>query len=326
MRITRRLAATGGLAAMSAALPRRASAQDAAAAPLRIVVPYSAGGPTDVQARVLAEHLERILGRSSVVENRTGAGVLVGTEAVAKARPDGQTLLLTTVAHAVNPSLQPRLPYDTERDFAPVALVATVPLVVLVRRDLPARDAREFLAWLRAQNGRATYGSAGIGSAPHLGTALLLMMAEARAEHVPYRGTAPAMTDLAAGRIDFYLDAVATGIAYARGGTVRALAVTSASRSQAAPDLPTLAEQGLPGYEAYTWSGVFAPAGTPSEVVARLNAAIRQAMADAGLRRRFAEIGAELAEPAGPEALGAFVRSEIAKWSRVVTASGMRAE
>ncbi|NMJ43509.1 tripartite tricarboxylate transporter substrate binding protein [Roseomonas sp. JC162] len=320
----RRLAIAG--AALVTAAARPALAQDASAAPLRIVVPYSAGGPTDVQARVLAGHLERVLGRPVVVENRTGAGVLVGTEAVAKARPDGQTLLLTTVAHAVNPSLLPRLPYDTERDFAPVALVATVPLVILVRPDLPAPDGRAFLAWLRAQRGRATYGSAGVGSAPHIGTALLLMMANAQAEHVPYRGTAPAMTDLAAGRIDFYLDAVATGIAQAQGGSVRALAVTSASRSGAAPEMPTLAEQGLPGYEAYTWSGIFAPAGTPPDTVARLNAAVREAVADPALRRRFAEIGAELAAPAAPEALGTFVRAEIAKWSQVVASSGMRAE
>lgn len=323
MQIGRRLAAITGLAAMSGVLAPPASAQDA---PLRIVVPYAAGGPTDVLARVLAEHLERTLARPVVVENRTGAGVLVGTEAVAKARPDGQTLLLTTVAHAVNPSLIPRLPYDTERDFTPVALVATVPLVILVRRDLPVRDGREFLAWLRAQNGRATYGSAGVGSAPHLGSALLLMMADARAEHVPYRGSAPAMTDLAAGRIDFYLDAAATGLAQAQAGTARVLAVTSASRIQAAPDLPTMAEQGLPGYEAYTWSGVFAPAGTPAEIVIRLNAGIRAAMAESALRRRFAEIGADLAEPAPPEALGTFVRNEIGKWSRVVAATGMRVE
>ena len=152
------------------------------------------------------------------------------------------------------------------------------------------------------------------------------MMANAQAEHVPYRGTAPAMTDLAAGRIDFYLDAVATGIAQAQGGSVRALAVTSASRSGAAPEMPTLAEQGLPGYEAYTWSGIFAPAGTPPDTVARLNAAVREAVADPALRRRFAEIGAELAAPAAPEALGTFVRAEIAKWSQVVASSGMRAE
>ncbi len=314
------------LAGAAAFTLRAAWAQQSGGAPIRMVVPYSAGGPTDVQARLLAGYMEQELHQSVIVENRTGAGVQSGTEYVATSRPDGQTMLMTTVAHAVNPSLMPRLPYNTERDFMPVALVAKVPLIVLVRNDLPARNGREFLDWLRAQDGRATYGSAGIGSAPHIGTALMLMMAGTRAEHIPYRGTAQAITDLAAGRIDFYLDAVATGMAHARGGTVRALATTMLTRNQAAPDIPTLAEQALPGYEAYTWSGLFVPVHTPPDAVARLNTAVRQAMKVDALRVRFAEIGADLAEPAPPEALGAFVHSEIDKWGRVVAASGMRIE
>ncbi len=323
MPITRR----GLVLASTAALTlRHAQAQQGNTTPIRLVVPYSAGGPTDVQARILAGHLERALHQTVVIDNRTGAGVQSGTEFVATARPDGLTMLMTTVAHAVNPSLMPKLPYDTERDFAPVALVAKVPLIILVRNDLPVKDGREFLDWLRAQNGRATYGSAGIGSAPHIGTALMLMMANARAVHVPYRGTSQAITDLAGGRIDFYLDAVATGMAHARGGKVRALATATLARSLAAPEIPTLAEQGLPGFEAYTWSGLFVPANTPADVIARLNAGTRAAMADAALRTRFAEIGADLAEPAAPEALGQFVHNEIEKWGRVVEASGMRIE
>ncbi|MBL8571279.1 MAG: tripartite tricarboxylate transporter substrate binding protein [Phreatobacter sp.] len=303
------------------AFPRPAGAQ--AAPNLRMVVPYAAGGPTDIQARLLGEHLGRSLNQSVVVENRTGAGVVVGTDAVAKAAPDGRTILLTTVAHAVNPSLFPSLPFNTERDFAPVALVAKVPLVVLVRNDLPARNIPELIAWIRERGGQASYGSAGIGSAPHLGTALFLMMAGTEALHVPYRGSGPALTDLAAGRLDFYIDAAASGLAQARGGTVRAIGWSMLRRSSIVPDLPTLDEQGVRGYEAYTWSALFVPAATPKDIVLRLNGAVHEALTVPALRMRFAEIGAELVEPAPPEALGAFVKDEIAKWREVVKKTGM---
>ncbi len=319
----RRLMMAGGLGAIAA--PSLARAQSAATS-LRMIVPYAAGGPTDILARILAEHVAAPLDQRVVVENRTGAGVVVGTEAVAKAAPDGLTALLTTVAHAVNPSLFPNLPYDTERDFAPVALVAKVPLVVLVRKDLPVRGVPDFLDWIRSRNGQAIYGSAGVGSAPHLGTALLLMMAGLQAVHIPYRGSAPAMTDLAAGRIDFYLDAAASGLAQARAGMGRAIAWSMLTRGEIAPELPTIAEGGVPGYEAYTWSGLFLPAAAPREAVTRLNAATLRAMGDARLRARFAELGAELAEPAPPEALGRFLREEIAKWGEVVRRSGMNTQ
>lgn len=300
---------------------RAAAAQTGAN--LRLVVPYAAGGPTDIQARLLGEHLGRSLNQSVVVENRTGAGVVVGTDAVAKAAPDGQTVLLTTVAHAVNPSLFPSLPFNTERDFAPVALVAKVPLVVLVRNDLPARNISELIAWIRSRRGQASYGSAGIGSAPHLATALFLMMAGVEALHVPYRGSGPALTDLAAGRLDFYIDAAASGLAQARGGTVRAIGWSMLRRGSVVPDLPTMDEQGVKGYEAYTWSALFVPAATPKSAVLRLNGAVREALSVPALRARFEEIGAELVEPGPPEALDMFVKDEIAKWGEVVRKTGM---
>lgn len=289
----------------------------------RLIVPYAAGGPTDVQARLISEPLGEALGARVIVENRVGAGVVVGTDAVAKAQPDGQTVLLTTVAHAINPTLFPKLPFDTQKDFAPIALVARVPLVLLIRKDLPVRDMREFIAWVRDQRGQATYGSAGIGSAPHAGAALLLKMEKLDAVHVPYRGSGPAMTDLAAGRLDFYIDAAASGLAQVKGGLVRALAWSMLKRSQAAPDLPTFDEQGVRGYEAYTWSALFAPAGTPREIVMRINAAVRDTVAIPALRARFAEIGAELSETGPPEALAEFVTSEIKKWGEVVKETGM---
>lgn len=318
--LTRRsiVAAGTGIGLGAALSPARAQS-----GAVRMIVPYAAGGPTDVQARILAETMAEPLRQRVVVENRTGAGVVVGTEAVAKAAPDGQTILLTTVAHAINPTLFPNLPFDTGKDFAPVALIAKVPLVLLVRKDLPVRDVAELVAWLRSQKGQATYGSAGVGSAPHLGAALMLMMAKVEAVHIPYRGSGPAMSDLAAGRLDFYVDAATSALAQARAGTGRALGWSMLKRSPAAPDLPTFDESGIPGYEAYTWSGVFAPAATPREIVLRINAAAREAMASPALQARFAELGAELAEPGPPEDLARFVSSEIEKWRNVVRQTGM---
>ena len=288
-----------------------------------MIVPYAAGGPTDVQARILAETMAEPLRQRVVVENRTGAGVVVGTEAVAKSAPDGQTILLTTVAHAINPTLFPNLPFDTQKDFAPVILIAKVPLVLLVRKDLPVRDVGEFVEWVRSRKGQATYGSAGVGSAPHLGAALLLMMAKLDAVHIPYRGSGPAMSDLAAGRLDFYVDAATSALAQAKAGTGRALGWSMLTRSSVAPDLPTFDESGVRGYEAYTWSGVFVPAATPRQMVLRINAAAREAMASPALQARFAELGAELAEPGPPEDLARFVTAEIEKWSNVVRQTGM---
>ncbi|HEY8610846.1 MAG TPA: tripartite tricarboxylate transporter substrate-binding protein, partial [Roseomonas sp.] len=230
---------------------------------------------------------------------------------------------LTSVAHAVNPSLFSNLPFDTERDFAPVALIARVPLVLLVRNSLPVQDMAGFLAWLRAQNGRATYGSSGVGGAPHLAAALLLMMTGLEAAHVPYRGSAPAMTDLASGRIDFYIDAATGGLAHAKAGTARAIGWSMATRSPLVPELPTFAEGGVPGYECYTWNVILVPAATPRDTVLQLNRTFAQVMGLPALRQRVAELGGDVPEPVAPEAVGAFIRNEIAKWREVVQKSGM---
>lgn len=311
------LAGAGTLAA-----PRLARGQDPART-TRVVVPYAAGGPTDVLARIFAEQLAPVIGQRVIVENRTGAGVVVGTDIVAKSPPDGQTLLLTSVAHAVNPSVFPNLPFDTERDFAPVAFIAKVPLVLLVPNSLPVRDMQGFLAWLRSRNGRATYGSSGVGGAPHLAAALLLMMTGLEASHVPYRGSAPAMADLASGRIDFYIDAATGGLAQARAGTARAIGWSMATRSPMVPELQTIAEGGVPGYECYTWNVILVPAATPRDTVLQLNRAFSQVMAIPALRQRVAELGGEVAEPSAPEDVGAFIQGEIAKWREVAQKSGM---
>ncbi len=291
-----------------------------------LVIPYAAGGPTDALGRVLADQMSKALGQRIVVENRTGAGVMVGTEAVARAKPDGYTLLLTTVAHAVNPTLQPKLAYDTRRDFASVGLAATVPLVILTHAGVPARTLPELLTYLKAQPAQATYGSAGIGSAPHIATELLRLKTGIPMRHIPYRGTAPAMNDLMGGQFTFFIDSATTGLKFASSGKVRALAITSARRSPLAPDLPTVAESGVPGYEAYTWNALFAPAGTPPAVIAKVQTALNDALADRATRERIVGLGAEIAADTTPASLDAFVQAEIVKWGEVVRASGMRPE
>lgn len=292
--------------------------------PVTLIIPYAAGGPTDVLGRVLAEQLSKTLGQRVVVENRTGAGVMIGTVAVARARPDGYTLLLATVAHAVNATLQPKLAYDTRRDFAAIGLAATVPLVVLTHPDVPAHTLQELLAYLKAHPDQATYGSAGVGSAPHIAAELLRLKTGIPMRHVPYRGSAPALNDLMGGQITFYIDSVATGLKYSASGKLRALAITSAKRSGLAPNLPTVAESGVPGYEAYTWNALFAPAGTPPAVVDRLQAALADALADRATRERIGALGGEIPANTSATSLDAFVQTEIVKWGEVVRASGMR--
>jgi tripartite-type tricarboxylate transporter receptor subunit TctC len=299
-------------------------AQDYPAKPVRLVVPYAAGGPTDTFARALAESWSRKLGATLVVENRTGAGTLVGTETVAKSTADGYTLLLTTVAHAVNPSIHASLPYRTVEDFAPVGLAAKAPLVLVVNKNVPARDLPEFMAYLKANPGKVNYGSAGIGSAPHLGGELLNYLAGVRAMHVPYRGSAPAMADVIGGHLDFMIDSAPTGLAQVQAGTVRLLATSMAQRLPQTPDTPPIAEA-VPGYEAYTWNAVFVPAGTPAPVVDKLNATLRAALADPELRRRAYDMGLVLQPDTTPADLAAFLQSELKKWSEVARAARMTA-
>ena len=310
--------AAGALAAGAAV------AQDYPAKPVRLVVPYAAGGPTDTFARALAESWGRKLGATLVVENRTGAGTLVGTETVAKATADGYTLLLTTVAHAVNPSIHATLPYRTVEDFAPVGLAAKAPLVLVVNKHVPARTLPEFMAYLKANPGKVNYGSAGIGSAPHLGGELLNYLAGVCAMHVPYRGSAPAMADVIGGHLEFMIDSAPTGLAQVQAGTVRLLATSMAQRLPQTPDTPPIADA-VPGYEAYTWNAVFAPAGTPAPVVEKLNATLRAALADPELRRRAYDMGLVLQPDTTPAELAAFLQSELKKWSEVARAAHMAA-
>ena len=313
-----------GILALLAVLPGGASAKEAwPVQAVRLVVPYAAGGPTDAFARVLAEQWGKQLGEPMIVENRTGAGTVVGTDYVAKAKPDGYVVLLTTVAHAVNESIVPRLPYRTTQDFAPVGLAAKAPLVLLVNKNFPARNLPEFLAYVKAHPGQVNYGSAGSGSAPHVATELLNLKATLKTTHIPYRGTGPAMTDLIGGQIGFMIDSAPTGLAQVRAGTVRLIATSMQSRLPQTPDTPAIAEA-VPGYEAYTWNGAFVPAGTPAAVITTLNGALRRALADPGLKQRAFEMGLVLESDPTPQALAAHVGSEIAKWRTVAQAADIK--
>ncbi|CAP45131.1 tripartite tricarboxylate transporter substrate binding protein [Bordetella petrii] len=292
--------------------------------PVKLVVPYAAGGPTDTFARALAESWSRQLNATIIVENRTGAGTVVGTEAVAKASPDGYTLLFTTVAHAVNPSIHAKLPYRTVEDFAPVGLAAKAPLVLVVNQDVPAKSLPEFLAYLKSNPGKVNFGSAGVGSAPHLGAELINYMAGTQALHVPYRGSAPAMADVIGGHVQFMLDSAPTGLAQVRAGTVRLLATSMAQRLPQTPETPAIAEQ-IPGYEAYTWNGVFVPMGTPGPVIDTLNATLRAALHDESLKRSAYDMGLVLESDPQPASLAKFLDSELKKWGQVAKAAHMSA-
>ncbi len=291
--------------------------------PLHLVVPFAAGGPADTLARVLAPPLGEQLGQPVLVENRPGAGGSVGAEMVARAAPDGHTLLMaTTSTHGIAPLLNPRLPYDPVADFTPVVAVATAPGVVLVPPGSPARTLEEFIALARRQPGRLSYGSSGVGTIVHLATELLKVETGIYVVHIPYRGTALALADLMAGTIDLLLDSVLTGMPPARAGRVRALAATSVRRSPLAPDLPAVAEV-VPGYDAATLFSLVAPRGLPAERTLRINQAVDRVLADAEVEARLARSGAE---PAGgsPEELQRRLRADSARWARVVAARGLK--
>ncbi len=313
----------------AALLPVAARAQGwAPDRPVRLVVPYAAGGPTDIVARLLAERLSADLPQRVVVENRAGAGAMLGTEAVARAPKDGSVLLFTTVVHAVHRALHgARLPFDPVADFAPVALVGVVPMVVLVRPDAPWADMPALVAALRAANPPLAYGSSGTGGSSHLGVELLAAMTGTRAEHIPYRGTAPALQDLLGGRIALLMDSVATGAGPVRAGQLRALATTGPARSAALPEVPTLAET-VPGFAATTWNAILAPFGTPPATLAAIGAAVGRALSDPSLAARLADLGVDVppTDRRGPAPAAAFIAAETAKWGQVIATAGIRAE
>jgi tripartite-type tricarboxylate transporter receptor subunit TctC len=308
------------------ALTGMASAQNYPTKPMTMIIPFAAGGPTDVLGRVMAARMSEILGQQIVVENVGGAGGMTGSRRVADAAPDGHTMVLGTVGtHAQGQTLYKKPLYSSVNDFTPVALVAEVPILLTVRKDLPVKDFKEFVAYAKENQGKMQFGSAGAGSATHLGCVLLNYVIGTNITHVPYRGTGPAMQDLAGGRIDFLCEIITTAKPQVDGGTVKALALFDKQRSPALPNLATAAEQGTQNLEAYTWNAIFLPKGAPADVVKKLNDAAVQAMKSPVVRERLEGLGAKIVpdDRATPEYLGQFVKSEIEKWAAPIKASGV---
>ena len=290
--------------------------------PVRLIVPVAAGGPTDIVARMLAEKLSKMWGQQVVIENKGGAGTNIGNEYVAQSDPDGYTVLFATASLAVNSSLYRSLNYDPIADFAPVSLVTQLAYFVFVPNSSPAHSIKEFIDYAKSRPGKLTIASPGTGSAPFLAEMLFLQMADLKMTHVPYRGASPAFTDLIPGRIDCYFGS-GTLLSYARSGQVRVLATTGAKRDAAAPDVPTIAEAGVRGYDVTAWQALFVPAKTPKEIVRRISADTQAALADPAVKGKLAKSG-YIAEGSSPEALGQLLQSEIAKWSNVIKTVGIK--
>ncbi|HYL26153.1 MAG TPA: tripartite tricarboxylate transporter substrate binding protein [Burkholderiales bacterium] len=303
-----------------------AHAQPYPAKPIHLIVPFPPGGGNDTVARAIAQQVGPDLGQPVVIDNRPGAGGSVGAELAAKAPPDGYTLFLAGVgSHVVNPNLHARLPYDPVKDFAPITLLASAPSVLVVNPAVPARTVAEFTAYARAHPGMLNYASNGNGSAAQLAAAMYESMANVRMVHVPYKGIAPALTDLLSGEVQLMFGTVVALVPHIQAGKLRALAVTSRSRSALLPDVPTLAESGVPEYEAGSWYGVMAPAGTPREIVDRLHDAIVSALREPEVSKRLAAEGA-IVIGSTPEEFGAHLKAELARVGKVVRAAGIRIE
>jgi len=318
------LAAAQALAPQLSVREGRAQAAKAGfpSKPVRIIVPVAAGGPTDIVARMLAEKLSRMWGQEVFIENKGGAGTNIGNEYAARSDPDGYTILFATTSLAVNTSLYRSLSYDPIADFAPVSLVTQLAYFVFVPNSSPARSINEFIDYAKSRPGRLTIASPGTGSAPYLAEMLFLQMAGIKMTHVPYRGAAPAFADLIPGRVDCYFGSGAL-LSYARSGQVRVLASSGSTRDAAAPDVPTIAEGGVPGYDVTAWQALFVPAKTPPAIVRKISADTNTALADPPTRDKLAATG-YAAEGSSPEELEKLLRSEIAKWGAVIKSLGLR--
>jgi len=301
-------------------------AQPFPAKPVRMIVPFAPGGNVDINARAVAPGLGQLLGQQVIVDNRAGAGGTIGTDVVAKSPPDGYTLLMASSSIMTNgPAVYPKLPYDIVRDFAPVGRVAVVPLVIVVHPSLPARNTRELIAIAKAQGEKLAFANAGVGTTNHLIAELFMIRTGTRMSLIPYKGSAPALIDLVAGHVFGHVDQVSSALPYIKADRIRAIAVTTAKRAVALPEIPTLAESGVPGFDASTVTGILAPAKTPRDVVQKLNAALGQVLAQAAVKERFAAVGAEV-QPSTSEELAAWIRDDLAVWVKVVKQAGIKLE
>ena len=291
--------------------------------PLKIVVPFPAGGPVDTVGRAVAQQLSQAWGQRAIVDNRAGAGGIVGAEIAAKLPPDGYNLFVCSIHHSVLPSLQPKLPYDIEKDFAPVSFGAMFPIVLVAHPSVPVTTVAELIALDKQSPGKLSFSSAGNGGGTHLAGELFNMQAGTKLLHVPYKGSAPAMTDLLGGQVQFMFSDAPTALPQIKAGKVRAIAVGGSQRSALLPDVPTVAESGLPGYESYSWAAFVVPAGTPGEIIQRLSTDIGAALNDPAVKQRLYDAGAE-AMPTSPQRFGEMLHAEIEKWTRVVRAANIQ--
>jgi len=295
--------------------------------PVRIVVPFPAGGTTDILARATAQKLTETLGQPFVVENRPGAAGNIGAEIVAKSPPDGYTMLMGTVGtHAINASLYEKMPYDHVKDFVPVVLVAGVPNVLVVHPSVPAKSVQELIAYAKANPGKLNFASSGSGTSIHLSGELFKTMTGVSMQHVPYKGSAPALADLTGGQVQLMFDNLPSALPLIKAGKLRALAVTSLARASALPDVPTVAESGLPGFEASSWFGLLAPAGTPKDVITKVNAEVAKWLATPEAKEKLAAQGAIVASGLTPDDFTRHIASETTKWQKVVKDSGAKVE
>ena len=296
--------------------------------PVTVVVPFAAGGATDVIARLYADHMSRTLGQQLVIENVTGAGGTIAATRVARATPDGYTLMMGNLGtQAASVGLYPNLAYDPRTDFAPIMNAAATPMLVAAKKDLPVKDFREFVTYVKANAGKLNYGTGGVGATSHLTCLFLDTLLDVKVQHVPFRGSGPALNALIAGQIDYVCDQTVGIVPQIQGGQVKGLVAAVKERIPVIPDVPTSTEQGLPQFQASGWNALFAPKGTPPEIVEKLNAAARAALKDETVRKRLLELGAELPDEAGqtPQALGELVRTEIVKWVPVIRKAGVTA-
>jgi len=309
-------------------LPSIVAAADYPTKPITMVVPFTAGGPTDALARALGERMRTTLGQPFIIENVTGAGGSIGVGRVARAAPDGYTVSIGHVGtHVANGALYP-LTYDLLNDLDPVALLPSNPMLIVTKKDVPASDLAELIAWVKANPDRVATGTAGVGSGAHISGLFFQNLTEARLRFVPYRGTAPALQDLVAGQIDMIIDQASNSLPQVRSGNIKPFAVTSKARLASAPDIPSVDEAGLPGFHVEVWSGLWVPKGTPRDIVDKLNAAAVEALADPATRKRFEQLGLEVPprERQTPEALGAHQKAEAEKWWPMLKAANVKAE
>jgi tripartite-type tricarboxylate transporter receptor subunit TctC len=321
MNLFSRVLATGGLAILAGTGAVAAQAQDYPTRTITMIVPFAAGGPTDVISRIVTGHMAQTLGQSIIIENVVGAGGTTATARAARATNDGYTLITGHMGtHAASVPLYPKLAYHPEKDFEPVALLAGTPILILARKDFPPKDLKEFIAYVKANTEKLNAAHAGVGSVSHVSCELLNSVLGIKPTGVPFNGTGPAMNALVGGQVDYMCDQIVNAVPQINGGTIKAYAIATAERNPSLPDLPTTAEAGLPAFQAQAWNAIFAPKGTPAPVIAKLNAAASKALDDEGVRKRLLDLGSVIPKPAErtPEALAALVKSEIAKWTPVL--------